>query len=95
MENKKYLYRFYWDCGRSGYLEGLFVATEDEVASAMGKEAYFGEVLGKHIEVYGEIEEGDITKVDISPEAVAEVSKHLGTEWSGFNPLEYIESEDK
>lgn len=88
--SQKYLWRFYWDCGRSGDLEGLFVATEKEVEDAIGSYIYFGEVLGKHSEVYGTLEEGDIRKLDISPEAVAEVSKHLGTDWSGFNPLDYV-----
>lgn len=86
----KFLWRFYWDCGRSGSLDGLFVATEKEVKDAIGKEVYFGEVLGKHSDVYGTIDEGDIYKLDISPEAVKEVSVHLGTDWSGFNPLDYI-----
>lgn len=86
----KYLYKFHWDCRRSGNLEGLFVATEDEVNNAIGSEAYFGEVLGKHSEVYGTIDEGDIKKLDISPEAVEEVSKYLGSTWSGFNPLNYV-----
>jgi hypothetical protein len=89
----KYLYQFYWDCGRMGELDGLFVATEKEVANAIGKEAYFGEVLGKHSEVYGTIEEREIEKLDVSPEAVKEVCKHLGHTWSGFNPLHYIQIE--
>lgn len=88
----KYLYKFYWDCGRSGDLQGLFVATEEEVNRAIGSEVYFGEVLGKHSEVYGTLDEGDIVKLDISPEAVEEVSKHLGSRWSGFNPLEYVKT---
>lgn len=90
MSNKKYLWSFYFDCGRSGGLEGLFVATEEEVEYAIGKYASFGEALGKHSDVYGNIKEGDISKVDISPEAVAEVSAHLGNTWSGYNPLHYI-----
>jgi hypothetical protein len=86
---KKYLWSFYFDCGRSGSLDGLFVATEEEVNSVIGKHAYFGEVLGKHSEVYGDIEPNDIHKLNISPEAVEEVSAHLGDTWSGFNPLDY------
>jgi hypothetical protein len=88
----KYLYKFYWDCGRSGELEGLFVATEEEVKAAIGSEVYFGEVLGKHSEVYGTLDEGDIRKLDVSPEAVEEVSKFLGSCWSGFDPLEYVKT---
>jgi hypothetical protein len=86
----KYLWGFYWDCGRSGCLDGLFVATEKEVNNAIGKYVNFGEVLGKHSEVYGHIDEGDIVKKDVSPEAVGEVMKVLGRTWSGFNPLDYI-----
>ncbi|WP_144509866.1 hypothetical protein [Bacillus sp. FJAT-22090] len=88
----KFLYKFYWDCGRSGDLKGLFVATEEEVAKAIGSEAYFGEVLGKHSEVYGTIDDGDIQKLDISSEAIEEVSQHLGETWSGFNPLYYLKT---
>jgi hypothetical protein len=91
--SQKYLWSFYWDYKRCGSLDGLFVATEEEVKEAIGQEAYFGEVLGKHSEVYGDLSEGDISKIDISPEAVAEVSKHLGTTWSGFNPLHYVRFE--
>lgn len=94
MENK-YLFKFGWDYGRQGEVEGLFVATEREVEYAIGKEAYFGEILGKHSEVYGDIEEGDITKIDIDPAAVEEVAKHLGLTWSGYNPLHYIRYECK
>jgi hypothetical protein len=90
---EKYLYRFFWDCGRSGDLEGLFVATEEQVKSAIGSYISFGEVLGKHSDVYGTLEERDIQKLDVSTEAVAEVSKFLGSDWSGFNPLYYVYTE--
>lgn len=88
----KNLYKFKWNCGRQGTLQGLFVSTDTEVENAIGSEAYFGEVLGKHSEVYGEIEKGDIVKLDVSVEAVEEVSKYLGDTWSGFNPLHYIKT---
>lgn len=90
----KLLYEFSWDCGRSGSIDGLFVSTNEEVSGLIGKEVYFGEVLGKHSEVYGVIEEGDITEVDIDADAVAKVSEKLGDTWSGFNPLHYIEEEE-
>lgn len=89
---EKFLYKFSFDCGRSGSLEGLFVATEEEVTSMIGQDVYFGEVLGKHSEVQGTIEEGEIKKVDISSKVVAEVSEQLGNSWSGINPLDYCET---
>lgn len=91
---EKYLWRFDWDCGRSGNLDGLIVATEEEIRGLIGKHAYFGEVLGKHSEVHGDIEEGDFTKVDIDSDAVTKVSAVLGRSWSGFDPREYIDDAD-
>lgn len=84
-----HLYRFSWDFGRSGRLEGLFVATEKKVSRAIGSVVYFGEVLGKHSEVRGTIQEGDIQKLDASSESVEEIRTYLGDTWSGFNPLKY------
>jgi len=87
---EKYLWKLYCYCGRQGSLEGLFVATEEEIKNTIGKYAYFGEVLGKHSEVYGDIEENEITKIDLDSETVEKVSKILGDTWSGFNPMNYI-----
>jgi hypothetical protein len=35
---------------------------------AFGKEVYFGEILGKHSEVSGTLEEGEIKKLDLDSE---------------------------
>lgn len=80
------LYKFYWYCGRSGELEGLFKATKEDVDRAIGCEVYFGEVLGKHSEVYGTLKEGEIKLESDDPLTV------LKSVESGFNPLEYIRS---
>ena len=86
----KYLWKFFWNCGRMGYLESLFVTTEQEVKEMIGKKANFGEVLGKHSEIYGDIEESDVEKVDLDSETIGKVSKILGDTWCGYNPLYYI-----
>jgi len=91
--DKKYLWKFDADCGRQGNLEGLFVATKQEIKDTVGKYAYFGEVLGKHSEVCGNIEKKEIIKVDLDSETVEKVSKILGETWSGFNPTHYIQYE--
>ena len=91
----RYLYEYYMDCGRMGEVEGLFVATEEEVKSAIGKEVYFGEILGKHSEVEGELEESEFNKVDIDSESVEKVALKLGRTWSGYNPLEYLAEMDE
>lgn len=92
---KRYLWKFGWDCGRQGEIEGLFVATEDEVNNLIGKHVYFGEALGKHSEVSGTIEAGEIKKVEIDSELVEKVAMVLGNNWNGYNPLSYCNDEDE
>lgn len=70
-------------------VDGIFLATEKEVKELIGKEVYFGEVLGKHSEIYGTIDVGDITELDVTPQTINDLAK-FGT-LSGYNPLEYWE----
>ena len=89
MEN---LYSFHWDCGRNGHLDGLFIEEEWKVKGIIGEEIYFGEVLGKHSEIYGPIEEGEIVKIDIPESVVVELKKAFKRKTiSGFNPLDYYD----
>jgi len=81
------VYKWEWDCGRMGDLEGLFVATEEAVAAAIGKNAYFGEVLGKHSEVEGDLEENEFTLLSEDPAVIAFVKEHGPFGW---NPLNYV-----
>lgn len=81
------LWKFYWNCGRQGNVEGIFKATKEEVDSAIGMEVYFGEILGKHSEVYGDIEEGEITLKSDDPLVVQNAVE------SGYNPLNYLRYE--
>ena len=88
-KNKQCLWSFFWDCGRQGEVEGLFKATKEEVQDAVGRKVYFGEILGKHSEVYGVIEEGEITLESENPLDV------INAKESGYNPLDYIQYECK
>jgi hypothetical protein len=89
------LFSFYWDCGRVGSLEGLFIATQDEVDRAIGKQVYFGEVLGKHSEIYGSIDPEDITVVSEDQEKIQWLRGIFGDCVSGYNPLEYISDSEE
>lgn len=91
----KKLYRYEMDCGRCGTLSGLFVAEEERVKALIGKEVYFGEVLGKHSEVFGEIEEGDIKEISDDQEKIEWLVKTFGSDnLIGYNPLECSLMED-
>lgn len=83
------LYRFYWDCGRMGSVEGLFISTDDEVKLAIGKYVYLGEVLGKHSEVCGTLDAEDIDVISDDQEKITWLRSIFGDNVSGFNPLDY------
>lgn len=88
-ENANKLWDFYWDCGRQGDVKSTFVATDDEIADIVGKRVYFGEILGKHSEVYGDIEASDFTMVSDDPAFVETFRSKVGS--TGHCPFDYIE----
>ena len=87
----KKLFKFYLDCGRMGGVSGLFISTQDEVDKAIGKEVFFGDILGKYSEINGALEESEITLIEVSDNTIKELEEKIGTTISGYNPLEYIE----
>lgn len=89
------LYSFYVDCGRMGSLDGLFIATQEEVDKAIGKYMYFGEVLGKHSDVQGTLEAHEITLISSDQEKVDWLLGLIGYSVSGLNPLNYISQDDE
>jgi len=86
-EGKKGVYRFFWDYGRQGEVEGVFIATSDEIEEITGKEVYLGEILGKHSEVVNTVDADDIKLLSDDPAVVEVVEKHKLS--SGLNPLGY------
>lgn len=86
------IYKFFWDCGRSGVLEGIFVEEYSNVNSLLGKTVYFGEVLGKHSEIFGRICVGDINLITEEEDAVKMFERYnLDT---GYNPFYYLPDEE-
>ena len=75
-----------------GNLSSVFVATDTQVAEAIGKEIYFGEVLGKHSDIHGPLAASDVTLASDDPAAVAIVESLKLC--SGRNPLDYIDEDD-
>lgn len=90
------LYKFFWDCGRMGSLDGLFAAEPDALEEAIGHELYFGEVLGKHSEIYGPLSKEDIELLPIDDVTVQVLIEAFGdTTFSGFNPVaQYFEQKE-
>lgn len=84
------LYKFHWDCGRMGDVEGVFIATEKDVQAIIGEEIYFGEILGKHSEIYGQIQVGEITELSRDQLFIDKAFEIFGGNTiSGYNPFDY------
>jgi hypothetical protein len=82
------LYKFYWDCGRMGYLDGMFIEDDAEVARFIGKQVNFGEALGKHSEIYGTFDEGDLEVITDDQDFIDKCVRFIGyTTLSGHNPI--------
>ena len=87
------LYRFYWDCGRNGDLEGIFWSTPEDVSNLVGKRLYFGEVLGKHSEIYGDFQIEDVEILTDDQDFIDKAIEY-GLVPTGFNPFGYISEEE-
>ena len=71
-----------------GSVEGVFVSDEETVKSGIGKNVYFGEILGKHSEVHGTLDEGDLEVLSEDQDFINKFEEIVGS--TGYNPLEYI-----
>ena len=89
------LYKFSWDVGRMGEVEGLFIADEEKVEEMIGSDVYFGEILGKHSEIFGTLDKEDLEIKSDDESFVSKLKSLLGTSISGYNPLEYIDNEEE
>lgn len=92
---KEYLWRFKLDWGRHGMIDSVFVASDEDVHEALGKEAWFGSVFGKHSEVYCTLESDMFTKLTAGEAVVDFHWVCFGREGIGYNPLQYIEEEEE
>ena len=92
----KALYRLYQDCGRSGSIDGLFIAERGAVEKLYGREVYFGEVLGKHSEVNFAMTANNLVEKSADPAVIEVLLSVFGTDsLTGFNPFDYIDEEEE
>jgi hypothetical protein len=93
--NMKAIVEFYWDCGRLGKLSGLFICNKEDLDKIIGKDVYFGEVLGKYSEIRDTISEDDFVIKTEDQEFISKFIEIMGDGTiSGYNPFDYIEEEE-
>lgn len=91
----KLLVKFFWDYGRCGEVSGLFTCYKDQLDSIIGSEVYFGEILGKHSDVYGTLNKEDFVIKSDDQEFIKKLEEILGEGTiQGYNPFDYIEDFD-
>jgi len=88
------LYKFYWDCGRQGSVEGIFFSTPERIQKNLGNQVYFGEILGKHSEISGILEEEDVTLVTDDQDFVEKFRTFFPGGF-GYDPFEAMSVEDE
>jgi hypothetical protein len=84
----KKLYKFHWECGRMGDVEGLFVADEEEIKKAIGQHVGLGDALGKHSDIHGDLEADDLTVLTDDQDFIKKFEEYNCA--SGYNPLKYL-----
>ena len=86
-KNIKALWKFNMSYGRSFYHQSLFIATKEEVEDMYGKGLYFGEIAGKHSEVFFDSIDAEAFEFITSSALVISIFKEHDLE-TGHNPLE-------
>ncbi len=90
------LYKFNFDCGRMGNLDGIFVADDKKIKQLIKQNPsiYFGEVLGKYSEIFGDFSEMNVEKIKMDSRTVKKVSSILGKSWGGYNLMDYVKESE-
>ncbi len=92
---KNILVKYKKDCGKMGFVDGLFVCTEEELKSLYGRQVEFGEILGKHSCVRIIFAEKDLIVLTEDQEFIYKLVTLIGKKSiSGYNPLSYLPEEE-
>lgn len=85
----KAVYKLNINCGRQGTLEGLFIAKKAHVEELINSKigVYFGEVLGKHSEIFGSISAEELKMISDAPEIIKLIEEYKLE--NGYNPFHY------
>jgi hypothetical protein len=87
------------DFGRMGSLDGLFITRPEVLELLYGAKCYFGEVLGKHSDIWADLKPEHFTVhgvdslIQLNPLTTAATEGDWHT-ITGYNPLDYIDEAD-
>ncbi len=93
-KSMKKLYRFEWYVGRMGTVRGIFAEEESVINKNIGKPVYFGEILGKHSEIFGNLEEKDLKVLTDDQDFIIKAEQYELIP-HGYNPLDYLSEHEE
>lgn len=74
-----------------GDIEGLFIAKDSDIKTAIGKRVHLGEVLCKHSDVWFDLKESHLEVVSVDHNFLNEIEYEFqSTNLCGYNPLNYL-----
>jgi hypothetical protein len=83
------LYRWSASFGRMGHLNGISLCTASKLRRAAGHVVFFGEVLGKHSEVFYEVDEADFYALTSDQDFISK-ARELGLLDVGADPIDAL-----
>lgn len=89
----KKLVRYSVNCGRMGFLDGLFICDDEDLDKIIDYGTVsFGEVLGKHSDVRIKFIREEFEILTDDQDFINRLEKYTGGKSiSGYNPLGYLE----
>lgn len=89
------LVKFEYEILHTGYLDSIFLCSQQDYDRLIGKYVYFGDVLGKHSSVGVTIRKEHLTILSQDQDKLPWLMKVFQhTTLSGHNPLEYLDDYD-
>lgn len=83
------IYKFYWDFGSQGEVSGIFISDDKTIKENLGKIVSFGDCLGKHSDISGELNQEDIEEISEDQDFINKFEAIIGKSF-GHNPLTNI-----
>lgn len=92
------LWKFEAECGRMGTLSGMFFASDYDIERYLiGRDVYFGEVLGKHSDIHIVITREQLKEIKIDEITVRTLYEAVDGKDTlcGYNPFDYLPDEEE
>jgi hypothetical protein len=71
------------------FWRGSYYENSNAIDACIGKEVYFGEILGRHSEIYGTLDKEDLEVLTDNQDEIEIIEKYIGNSF-GLNPIKHL-----